>query len=137
MSQAANKAPGFQKHPEHRVDLEPAAERVRIEFGGEVLADSDDVVVVRESRYPPVYYLPLKDVRQDFLKRTDHHTYCPFKGEASYYTVTAGDKTAQNAVWTYEAPYDECADLKDRVAFYWDKMDAWYADGEKIAAPKA
>jgi uncharacterized protein (DUF427 family) len=70
---------------------------------------------------PVVYYIPRQDVRMDRLVRSSHHTYCPFKGQASYYSLTNG---AENAVWTYEEPYDEMLAIKERMAFYPDKVDA-------------
>lgn len=88
-----------------------------VTFDGEVIADTADALLLRESRLKPVYYLPRHDVKMERLVRTQHHTYCPFKGEASYYSI-AGSRVAENAVWTYESPYDEVVDIKDRLAFY-------------------
>jgi len=125
MTQAtANPAPGFVRHPEHRVDLAREGRRVVVRFGGVAVADTTAAITVRESRYPEVYYVPLADVGAEFLARTGHRTYCPFKGEASYWTLSAGGKTAENAVWGYETPYDEVAALAGHVAFYRDRMDA-------------
>lgn len=116
----------------HTVDLEACAKRVRVEFGGEIIADSTDVVLVRETGHVAVYYFPVDDVRMDRLTRTAHGTDCPFKGTASYWSVTAGGRTAENAVWGYEAPLAEVGGLKDHVAFYWDLMDHWYEEDEEV-----
>jgi uncharacterized protein (DUF427 family) len=115
-----NPAPGFKEHPDHRVTTKPAG-RVRVTFKGEVIADSRDAIALQESRYPPVYYLPRKDVKMQRLTRTTHSTHCPFKGDASYFSFVNGP---ENAVWSYEQPYDEMAAIKEMIAFYPDKVDA-------------
>ncbi len=114
----------YEKYPDHNVDLEPCRERVRVEFGGQTIADSTRALRVLEGSYPPVLYIPRADVRADLIEKTDHSTYCPFKGHASYYTVRVGDQTSENAIWSYEDPYDQVADLKDCAAFYRDRVDA-------------
>jgi len=86
MSTSANNGPGYSKHPEHRVDTSPAGVRVRVTFDDAVIADTRDAIKLEESGYPPVYYVPRRDVQMDFLTRTDHRTYCPFKGNASYFS---------------------------------------------------
>lgn len=121
---AANPGPGYAKHPEHEIRCEASDERVLVRFAGEVIADSARAVVMHEGRYPPVHYFPRADVRMDLMQPTAHSTYCPFKGEASYFSITAADRTVENAVWSYETPYDEVLDLKDYVAFYSDKVDS-------------
>ena len=121
---SANSAPGFKKHPEHRVETKPAEMRVRVTFNGEVIADSRDAIRLDESKYASVYYVPRKDVKMERLTRTTHSTHCPFKGVASYYTLSAGGRTAANAVWSYEQPYDEMSVIRDRLAFYPDKVDS-------------
>ncbi len=119
----SNSGPGYKRHPEHRVEVERANERVKVTFNGDVIADTTDAIRLREADYPPVYYLPRRDVRMDRLIRTEHHTYCPFKGDASYFTLSSG-RTAENAVWSYEKPYDEVIAIKDHLAFYPDRVDA-------------
>ena len=119
---AGNPAPGFKQHPAHRVDLARDGKRVRVSVAGVPLADSRDAITVKESGYGPVFYLPRKDVDMTRLSRTDRHTTCPFKGEASYYSIT-GAGGAVNAVWSYETPYDEVLELKERLAFYPDKVE--------------
>lgn len=115
------KAPGYRKHPDHRITTKPAGARVQVRFNGEVIADSQDAILLEEGSYPPVYYFPRKDVKMERLKRSTHSTHCPFKGDASYYSLVNG---AQNAVWTYETPYDEMSAIKEHVAFYPDKVDS-------------
>lgn len=104
----------------HRIETRPAGVRVRVTFKGETIADSRDAIMLEESKYPPVYYLPRKDVRMDRLVRSSHRTHCPFKGDASYFSLKNGP---ENAVWSYEQPYDEVGVIKDRLAFYPDKVE--------------
>ena len=94
---------------------------------GEVIADTRDAVELKESDYPVVYYIPRKDVKMDRLVRSKHQTVCPFKGTASYYSLKDGP---ENAVWTYETPYDEMTAIRERLAFYPDKVDSITADAE-------
>ena len=127
-----NSGPGYASHPGYRIDFEPCAKRLRIAFGGETVADSTAVRLLHETKHIPVYYVPRADVRMDLLERTDHSTFCPFKGTAGYYTLAAGDRRAENAVWTYEAPVDEVAEMKDYLGFYWGKMDSWFEEDEEV-----
>jgi uncharacterized protein (DUF427 family) len=113
--------PGYKKHPDHHLSAKPAGVRVKVKFNGEVIADSAEAIRLEEGDYPPVYYFPRKDVRMERLSRTDHHTYCPFKGTASYFSLEGG---AENAVWTYETPYDEMLAIRALVAFYPDKVES-------------
>jgi uncharacterized protein (DUF427 family) len=116
-----SKSPGHQKWPEHRVAEHTVNERVVATVAGEVIADSDDVVRVEEDDHPPRYYFARSAVKTDALERTAQKTECPFKGSASYFTITAGGKRLENAAWSYENPYDEHRALQDRIAFYDDK----------------
>ena len=125
-------APGFAEHPDYRVDFAPCAKRVRVVFGGETIADSTRVMLMRETRHIPVYYFPRDDVRTEAMTRTDHSSFCPFKGDASYWSIEAGGKTAENAVWSYETPFAETAQIKDAMAFYWDRVDAWFEEDEEV-----
>lgn len=118
-----NPAPGFTEHPEHRIEIETDGRRVRALFAGKVVADGARALVLHESGYEPVTYFPRDDVRMDLMSRSDHGTVCPFKGRASYWTLAAGGRTAENAAWSYEAPYDEVLRIKDHVAFYRDLLD--------------
>jgi uncharacterized protein (DUF427 family) len=123
---------GFKSNPDYRVLLEPSPRRVRVQFGGETIADSKSAHLLFETRHLPVYYFPRADVRMDLLTPTDHHTFCPYKGTASYWTIAAGGRSSENAVWGYPDPYDEVPALKDFVAFYWDRVDHWYEEDEEI-----
>jgi uncharacterized protein (DUF427 family) len=125
-------SPGFAENPDYRIDFEPSPKRVRVRFNGETIADSLRVRILRETAHLPVYYFPRDDVRMDLLHRTEHDTYCPYKGSASYWTLEVDGKAAEKAVWGYEQPFDEVAEIKDYVAFYWNKMDAWYEEDEEV-----
>ena len=121
-----NPAPGFKKYPEHRLTTQPARVRVQVRHNGELIADTTSAVEMHEKSStgkvvaPVVYYLPRKDVRMERLARSEHHTQCPFKGTASYYSVKEGP---QNAVWSYEQPYDEMLAIQEMLAFYPDKFE--------------
>jgi uncharacterized protein (DUF427 family) len=115
-------SPGHRKWPEHQVRETHLDERLRVEVNGELVADSDDVIKVEEDGNPTRYYFPRTDVEMDKLEPTEKTTMCPFKGTAHYFSLDAGGKKLENAVWTYEDPYDEHRDLRDRVAFYDDKL---------------
>jgi uncharacterized protein (DUF427 family) len=121
----ANSGPGYRTYPDHRIAATPAGVHVRIRFNGEVIADTRNAIRLEETHVghvvaPVVYYIPREDASMERLVRTDHHTYCPFKGEASYYSLKDGP---ENAVWTYEQPYDEMLAIKGHLAFYPDKVD--------------
>ncbi len=120
---SANSGPGYAKDPSHRVGTGPASVRVRITFLGEVLADTLDAIRLEEGGYKPVYYIPRKDVNMERLVRTTHHTYCPYKGQASYFSISVGARVEKNAVWSYEKPYDEVAAIRDHLAFYPERVD--------------
>ena len=120
---STNSGPGYSESPNHRVEAKPAGVRVRVTFNGEVIADSRDAIKLEETGYPPVYYVPHHDVKMERCKRTEHTTYCPFKGHASYYSLSSGGRTEENAVWSYEQPYDEVRVIRERLAFYPGKVD--------------
>ena len=113
----------------YRVSIEPSRDRIRVVFNGETVAESSDALLMHETRLPSVYYFPLEDVRTEFLIRNDLHTHCPFKGNASYWSLKVGDRAAENAVWAYENPYDEAAGMDRYVAFEWGATDAWFVGG--------
>lgn len=117
-------SPAYARYPDHRVEIERNPARVRAEFAGETIADSTRSWRVRESQHAPVVYVPREDVRVDLLEKTSLSTFCPFKGHASYYTIRVGDRVAENAIWSYEDPYDQVAALKGCAAFYLDRIDA-------------
>ncbi|MFQ5614639.1 MAG: DUF427 domain-containing protein [Anaerolineae bacterium] len=118
--------------PDHRVEVEPSPRRVRVVFGGETIADSTQVLLLRESGRLPVYYFPQGDVRMDLLEATDHRLHSPHKGDAVYWTVRVGDRVAENVVWGYPDPAPGGPDLRGYVAFEWDKMDAWFEEDEEV-----
>jgi uncharacterized protein (DUF427 family) len=110
--------------PDHPITVEPTKARVVVKAGGRVVADSRNAFTLQEASYPAVQYIPRADVDFGVLERTDHETYCPYKGESSYYSLNAGDVKGENAVWTYEKPYDAVAAIKDHVAFYPNVVDS-------------
>lgn len=113
----------YHKYPDYRVDLEPSERRVTVRFNGETLVDTTNALVVRETNHDAVLYFPREDVRMELLERTDHETFCPFKGEASYWSLAAGGRREQNAAWSYEDPFDQVAGIKDYLAFYTDRVE--------------
>lgn len=119
--------------PEHILYFEDSPKRIRIVFGDETIADSQNAKMLHETGHLPIYYLPEDDVRTDLLNSTDHHTHCPFKGDASYWTVQTGDRKAENAVWRYPHSLEEAPPLDDYFAFEWDAMDAWFEEDEPIS----
>ena len=122
----ANPAPGYKNKPEHRVDLLPETRRVRVTFAGQIVADSTRAVRCEETGHGPVHYIPEQDMRLELMRPTDHKTYCPFKGDCSYWTlvVDGGKQRSENAVWGYRAPYDEAKGLAGHYAFYPNRVDA-------------
>src|SRR5205085_9994428 len=95
-----------------------------VPVAGHGVADTQDALTLRESTYPPVQYVPRKDVDMSLLERTDQSTYCPYKGDCAYYSIPVGGDKSVNAVWTYEAPFAAVAEIKDHVAFYPDRVDS-------------
>ena len=132
MSRIANPAPGFQSHRDYRIDILPCAKRLRASFDGQSVFDTLGAVIMRETKHLPVYYVPRGDADMSMMTRTDHSTHCPFKGDASYFSLKHGDRSAENAVWTYETPFDECRTIKDYLGFYWDKLDHWYEEDDEV-----
>ncbi len=113
----------YHRYPDYRVDLDANPKRVRARLGGEVVADSRRTLIVRETKHAPVVYFPRQDVRFDLLERTDHETFCPFKGQASYWSLRVGGRAEENVVWSYEDPFEQVAGLEDYVAFYPDRVE--------------
>ena len=119
MKEKQIKIPG----PDHPISIERNPVRIVVSVAGRVIAETRNALTLRESDYSPVQYIPLEDVDLSQLKRTDHATYCPYKGDCSYYSVPAGGEKSVNAVWTYEDPYPAVAEIKEHVAFYPERVD--------------
>ena len=117
---------------DHVLYFEDSPRRVRVILGGETVADSRRVKLMHETRHLPVYYFPEEDVRMDLLEATDRTTKCPFKGEASYWSVRVGENVAENAVWSYPDPIESAPPIAGYLAFYWRKMDHWYEEDEEV-----
>jgi uncharacterized protein (DUF427 family) len=110
--------------PSHPISVEPLGRRVTVKVAGQIVADSEDALVLKEASYAPAIYIPRKDARMDLFERTSHTSYCPYKGDASYYSVPMAGAKANNAIWTYEAPYETVATIRDHLAFYPDRVDS-------------
>lgn len=119
MSDKPIKIPG----PDHPITTERNQARVVVTLGGRVIADTRDALALREATYPAVQYIPREDVDMSLLERTDHSSHCPYKGDASYFSIPLGGERSRNAVWTYENPHASVAAIKDRLAFYPDRVD--------------
>jgi uncharacterized protein (DUF427 family) len=126
MTDRAMKIPG----PYHPITVAPNPDRIVVKVAGRVVADTQKALMLRESSYPGVLYIPREDVDMTLLARTDHATYCPYKGECAYYSIPLGGPQSANAVWTYEAPYAAVAAIKDHLAFYPDRVDSIEARGD-------
>ena len=110
--------------PEHPITIEHDPGRVVVSAAGRVIADTRNALTLREASYPPVRYIPREDVDMTLLQRTDHATYCPYKGDCAYFSIPLGGERSVNAVWTYEAPHAAVMQIKDHLAFYPDRVDA-------------
>lgn len=112
-------------HPHaHTITIEPARARVTVTVAGQVIAESENALILHEGRLPDVVYIPRQDAVLAQLARTDHTTHCPFKGDASYFSIVAGGARSENAVWTYEAPLAGVEGIRDHLAFYPDRVDS-------------
>ena len=129
---SANPAPGFAERPDYRVVLVPCAKRLRATFGGATLFDTERALTMCETGHVALYYVPRDDADMTLFARTGSDSWCPFKGRASYYTVSAGGREARDAAWSYEAPFDECAAIAGHLAFYWDRLDRWLEEDEEV-----
>jgi uncharacterized protein (DUF427 family) len=118
--------------PDHPITITPAAQRWRARYEGHVIADTDDALILQEANYPPVVYFPRDDVSMEYMGRTDHHTHCPYKGDASYYTLRMDSRIEDNAVWTYEEPYPAMSAIAGRLAFYPDKVEIYAVDDAAV-----
>ena len=108
----------------HPITIAPNSSHIVVTAGGKVIADTRASLTLKEASYPGVHYIPRKDVDMTQLSRTEHSTYCPYKGDCSYYSIAPGGERSKNAVWTYEDPYPSVAQIRDYVAFYLDRVDA-------------
>src|ERR1700742_3309877 len=113
-----------QPGPDHPITIASNGKRVRVTFAGKVIADTANALTLKEASYPAVQYIPRADAKMNELSRTDHSTHCPYKGDASYYSVTPSGERGKNAVWTYENPHAAVAQIKDHLAFYPDRVDS-------------
>ena len=112
--------------------VEPSSQLIRIVFNGTMVAETSSALRVLETSHPPVYYIPPGDVQQQLLSPTAHHSYCEYKGQASYYSVKVGNKVSENAAWSYHQPSTGYESLKDHLAFYPGRVDACYVDDERV-----
>ena len=111
---------------DHEISATQTDCRVNVEFNGVTIAESSKAILFREGSMAPVYYFPRDDVRMDLMRRSRHKTHCPFKGDASYWNLSVGEKSLQNVVWSYENPIEEVVSIKNFVAFYMDQLGATY-----------
>jgi uncharacterized protein (DUF427 family) len=118
--------------PDHPITLEPAGLRWRARFNGHVIADSGEALILREAHLPPVVYFPRNDVSLDCMGRTARRTHCPYKGDAAYYTLTLDGEIAENVAWSYEAPFETMSAIRDRIAFYLDRVEVYAVDDAAV-----
>ncbi|MEV6305991.1 DUF427 domain-containing protein [Actinoplanes sp. NPDC051861] len=116
--------PRLEPGPAHPITVTPTGERVVVTVAGKVVADTRDAVTLQEASYPPVQYIPLADVDQTLLEATTTQSYCPYKGDASYYSIPIGGEKATDAIWEYREPYPPVAAIKGHVAFYPNRVDS-------------
>ena len=109
--------------PNHPISIEANPSRVVVKVDGKIIANTSAALTLREASYPPDQYIPRRDVDMAALARSEHTSYCPYKGDASYYSIPAGGERSRDAVWTYEAPFEAMVQIKDYVAFYPDRVD--------------
>ncbi|TIX93201.1 DUF427 domain-containing protein [Rhizobium sp. P44RR-XXIV] len=119
MSERPVKIPGS----DHPITIDRKHAHVTVSVAGKVIADTREALSLKEASYPAVLYIPRSDVDMSLLEKTSHETYCPYKGECSYYSIPAGGERSVNAIWTYENPYPSVSKIKDYMAFYPDRVD--------------
>jgi uncharacterized protein (DUF427 family) len=122
MNQQTAAKPVRSPGPDHPITIERNPNRVVVSLAGQIIADTRDALTLREAAYGPVLYIPRKDADMALLARTEHTTYCPYKGDCAYFSITAGGERGIDAVWTYEHPYPAVAAIKDHLAFYPDRV---------------
>ena len=127
MSRAVNSI-GEPIDPEHVICIQRSGKHVVVEFGGEVIAESHNTLVLKEADYPEIYYFPAADVCIEFLQPTTTSSHCPYKGDASYWSMRVGQKELIDVAWSYRRPLKECPDIKDHIAFYAEKMDRFVVE---------
>jgi uncharacterized protein (DUF427 family) len=110
--------------PDHPITVAPNPKRVRVSFNGRTIVDTTRALTLREASYRPVLYIPREDAEMSLFQRTAHASHCPYKGDASYYSLRVGDRVAENAVWSYEQPFPAMAEIAGHLAFYPDRIDA-------------
>ena len=110
--------------PDHPITITPARGRMRVMVAGKLIAQSSRALILEEGGYPPVFYIPREDADMSLLDRTPHYSYCPYKGDCSYFSIPAGGARSEFAVWTYEEPYDAVASIRNYLAFYPTRVDA-------------
>ncbi len=120
MTDRVTRIPG----PDHPITITPTEGHVVVKLAGKTVADTRRALTLQEASYPAVQYIPLADVDPDLLADSDHTTWCPYKGEASYYSLPIGGERSVNAIWSYRQPHDAVAEIKDHVAFYPDRIDS-------------
>ena len=110
--------------PDHPISISPNDKRVRVIFAGKVIADSKRALTLRETTYPPMHYIPRDDVDMNVLRATSHHSHCPYKGDANYFSIETSGRSAENAVWSYEEPYPAVKEIAAHLCFYPNRVDA-------------
>jgi uncharacterized protein (DUF427 family) len=120
---------------DHPITITPARQRITVTVAGRRIADTHEALTLKEAAYPPVHYIPRKDVDMTQLQRTSHETYCPYKGECAYYSIPVGGERSVNAVWTYEAPYAAVSEIREHLAFYPDRVDNIQITEKDITQP--
>src|SRR3569833_3230227 len=113
------KVPG----PDHPISITRSGKHVRVSFAGKIVADTTRALELKEANFPVVFYIPRADADMGAMTKTEHQTHCPYKGDASYFSISAGGRAAENAVWSYEAPYPAMAEIKEHLAFYPKRVD--------------
>lgn len=110
--------------PNHTISIAPNPKRIRVLVGGVIVAETTRAQTLSEGKLAPVHYIPREDVESDLFDRTEQTSHCPFKGDAAYYTISAGGLVRPNAAWVYEDPYPAAAAIKGHLAFYPNRVDA-------------
>jgi uncharacterized protein (DUF427 family) len=118
--------------PDHPITIEPASTRWRAQFNGHVIADSNDALVLKEADYRPVVYFPREDVALEYMARTDRTSHCPYKGDASYYTLRMNSEIAEDVAWSYETPFEAMGQISGRIAFYPDRVEVYPVDDAAV-----